>query len=83
MASEFFPAIGDVADKTDLLPDEKEEKDVPRDAEYEDRPLQEVESLCMACGLEVDRSFIVFYLILQVHRERPVCCSHRSHTLEK
>ncbi|KZS94308.1 zf-ZPR1-domain-containing protein [Sistotremastrum niveocremeum HHB9708] len=53
MAQNFFPSIGSLAEQTDLLPDEEEEVQVANvDAtkDDEDRPLQEVESLCMSCG---------------------------------
>jgi zinc finger protein len=55
MASEFFPSIGSVAQKTDDLPEDTEVKQVEDQAEdiEDERPLQEVESLCMACGEQV------------------------------
>jgi zinc finger protein ZPR1 len=52
--AEFFPSIGSVADQTDLLPEEQ--GDIEDDAEEEgndDRPMQEVGSLCMSCGEQV------------------------------
>ena len=52
--SEFFPAIGRVADKTDLL----QEQPSSQEDENEDRPLDEVESLCMSCGEQVFSSLI-------------------------
>ncbi|KAK7434181.1 nucleolar zinc-finger protein [Stygiomarasmius scandens] len=45
--SELFPSIGTAADKTDLLP---ENENVDTGAVEEERPTQEVESLCMKCG---------------------------------
>jgi len=49
--AKFFPSIGSVADQTDLYDDEAE--NVPKE-EVEDvdeeRPLQEIDSLCMSCG---------------------------------
>ncbi|KAJ8075181.1 nucleolar zinc-finger protein [Marasmius tenuissimus] len=42
---DFFPAIGSLADKTDNLPDAE-----PTPNDEEERPLQEIESLCMKCG---------------------------------
>jgi hypothetical protein len=56
MANEFFPNIGAVAQQTDDLPEQEEIKQygdqVTVDSE-EERPLQEVESLCMNCGEQV------------------------------
>ncbi|CAE6463861.1 unnamed protein product [Rhizoctonia solani] len=47
-SNEFFKPIGALAQKADDLPDE------PREAEQaeedDERPLQEIESLCMSCG---------------------------------
>lgn len=45
---DFFPKIGAVAQTTDLLPDEPEDQE-PVDNDDVDRPLQEIESLCMNC----------------------------------
>jgi zinc finger protein len=47
----FFPKIGQVAEKTDAL----EDKDFPEQTmeEDEDRPVEEIESLCMSCGEQV------------------------------
>lgn len=44
----FFPEIGQVAEKTDAL----EDKDLSEQTneEDEDRPVEELESLCMSCG---------------------------------
>ncbi|KAI0741437.1 zf-ZPR1-domain-containing protein [Daedaleopsis nitida] len=44
--TELFPAIGSVADRTDKLPVEAQTVEVTFD---EDRPVQEIESLCMRC----------------------------------
>ena len=46
----FFPAIGDVADKTDKRNEEKQED--------EERVTEEIESLCMKCGEQVRFSFL-------------------------
>ena len=46
----FFPAIGDVADKTDKRDEEKQED--------EERVTEEVESLCMKCGEQVRSSLL-------------------------
>ena len=47
----FFPKIGQVAEKTDAL----EDKDFPEQSneEDEDRAVEEIESLCMSCGEQV------------------------------
>lgn len=47
---QFFPPIGQLAKKADDLP---EELTTPDDDVQEDRPLEEVESLCMRCGEQV------------------------------
>ncbi|CAE6512162.1 unnamed protein product [Rhizoctonia solani] len=47
-SKEFFKPIGTLAQKADELPDEPQ---VAAEAQVDDeRPLQEVESLCMSCG---------------------------------
>lgn len=47
----FFPKIGEVAEKTDAI----EDKDVLQQTKEddEDRPVEEIESLCMNCGEQV------------------------------
>jgi zinc finger protein len=47
---QFFPPIGQLAKKADDLPEELTTTD--GDVQ-EDRPLEEVESLCMRCGEQV------------------------------
>ncbi|GJJ11412.1 hypothetical protein Clacol_005645 [Clathrus columnatus] len=47
---DFFPAIGTLADKTDLLPEETDGQNATETADDVDRPLEEIESLCMSCG---------------------------------
>ena len=49
---QFFPPIGQLAKQTDDLPEEHTASDGPGDVQ-EDRPLEEVESLCMRCGEQV------------------------------
>lgn len=49
---EFFPTIGKLANKTDLLPD-REYQLPSQDDQNEDRPLEEIESLCMSCNEQV------------------------------
>ena len=57
-SDEFFPKIGEVAERTDAL----EDKDIPEQTkgdDDEDRPVEELESLCMTCGEQVrDRACI-------------------------
>lgn len=48
MASDqVFPAIGNLAERADALDGDTKQEDAVAD---EERPLQEIESLCMACG---------------------------------
>jgi zinc finger protein len=49
---EFFPTIGEIADKTDLI-GEREYQLPSQDDQNEERPLEEIESLCMSCGEQV------------------------------
>ncbi|KAJ3808276.1 ZPR1 zinc-finger domain-containing protein [Lentinula aff. lateritia] len=44
---QLFPAIGTIADRADQLPENENEASANPD---EDRPMQEIESLCMKCG---------------------------------
>ena len=50
--AEFFPSIGSVANKTHLLLEQDSER---KDGEEDDddRPMQEIASLCMSCGEQV------------------------------
>ncbi len=48
--SELFPAIGSVAEQTQKLPVEPQTVEVTLD---EERPVQEIESLCMRCEEQV------------------------------
>ena len=57
----LFPSIGEVAEQTDQVPDEAPTE--ARDDEDTDRPVKEVESLCMNCGENVS-STIFFRLSL-------------------
>lgn len=53
MASQnLFPTIGTIADTTDRLPEQPvlETRTVELD---DDRPVQEIDSLCMKCGEQV------------------------------
>lgn len=48
---ELFPRIGDVVEKTERLPDDLDSRPAP--PIEEEKPVQEVESLCMNCGENV------------------------------
>lgn len=52
MSDTFFPTIGSVADKADGLPQNTQpgNDQTGVSAEDTDRPLEEIESLCMKCG---------------------------------
>lgn len=58
----FFKSLGSLAEDTDQLPDSDDEKaeDAVKNADgttadeaEDDRPMQEIESLCMHCGEQV------------------------------
>ncbi len=80
-ANELFPSIGSAADKADLLPENDKEFGESNADDTEDRPTQEIESLCMKCGEQV--------LILLDPRSKmsdcspsralPGCCSRQFH----
>lgn len=56
--NEFFPKIGQVAEKTDAL----EDKDILEQTEGDDdgdRPVEEIESLCMNCGEQVREQVVI------------------------
>lgn len=48
--AELFPTIGSVVDKTQSLPVEAQTVEVTLD---EEKPVQEIESLCMRCHEQV------------------------------
>lgn len=50
--SNFFPKIGEIVEKADALEDGGLSKRTEEEDE-EDRPVEEVESLCMSCGEQV------------------------------
>ena len=50
--SEFFPKIGQIAEKTGVLED-KDASEHTREDDTEDRPVEEIESLCMNCENQV------------------------------
>jgi zinc finger protein len=51
----FFPSIRDAAEQTDQLLNRVDDESGAQDSDSlgEDRPMQEMESLCMACGEQV------------------------------
>lgn len=51
-SNEFFPKIGEIAEKTDALED-KDVSDQTKEDDDEDRAVEEVESLCVSCGEQV------------------------------
>lgn len=56
--NEFFPKIGQVAEKTDAL----KYKDISEQTEGDDdgdRPVEEIESLCMNCGEQVREQVVI------------------------
>ena len=48
-----FPSIGSLAERTDALEETDNQGDTTQSGIEEDRPLQEIESLCMACNEQV------------------------------
>lgn len=55
MSESFFPTIGSVAAKADELTENSTNGTDQADASAdEERPLQEIESLCMKCGEQVN-----------------------------
>lgn len=50
-SSNLFPAIGQVADQADLVKHPENEQGT--EADGDERPVQEIESLCMNCGKQV------------------------------
>ena len=53
--TELFPAIGSVVEQTQKLPVEQQTVEVTLD---EERPVQEIESLCMRCEEQVCSMFV-------------------------
>lgn len=49
----FFPSIRTVAEKTDAIPNLPEDAPPAQRIFDQERPLEEVESLCMSCGEQV------------------------------
>ena len=50
--NEFFPNIGRVAERTEALED-RDLSGQTKEEDGEDRPVDEIESLCMSCGEQV------------------------------
>jgi len=48
-----FPSIGALAEQADALKETDDQEDPTQSDAEEDRPLQEIESLCMECGQQV------------------------------
>lgn len=56
----FFKPIGALAQKTEDLPDEPENPvQAATNEEDDERPLQEIESLCMSCGEQVSMLYLI------------------------
>jgi zinc finger protein len=55
-ASNLFPSIGTIAEKTDAIPDIPSDAPPAQPVFDEERPLEEIESLCMSCGEQVGLS---------------------------
>ena len=49
----FFPSIRTVAERTDAIPNIPEDAPPAQPKFDEERPLEEIESLCMSCGEQV------------------------------
>ena len=74
----FFPSIRDAAEKTDQLPEDDSDAqgESISKGDEEERPLQEVESLCMSCGEQVRkilfrRPILVVKTFLQIEGTHP------------
>ena len=52
-SNENFPSIGALAERTDALEERDDQADPTQTGDDEERPLQEIESLCMSCGEQV------------------------------
>ncbi|KZT10028.1 zf-ZPR1-domain-containing protein [Laetiporus sulphureus 93-53] len=48
--TQLFPSIGSVADETQKVPEKEQVTASAQTADDEERPVQEIESLCMKCG---------------------------------
>lgn len=52
-SNESFPPIRDLAERADALEEKDGQGNVTQTDADEERPLHEIESLCMACGEQV------------------------------
>ena len=52
----FFPSIRTLAEKTDAIPNIPDDEPPAQPVFEEERPLEEIESLCMSCGEQVSVS---------------------------
>jgi hypothetical protein len=65
MSQSFFPTIGSVAAKADQLPEHTNyDSEQTKPSADDERPLHEIESLCMKCGEQV-RHFHIAVCILE------------------
>ena len=55
----FFPSIRTLAEKTDAIPNIPEDAPPAQPIFDEERPLEEIESLCMLCGEQVGLSVYI------------------------
>lgn len=61
MSQSFFPTIGSLANKADELPDQLTSDNEQTEASADDeKPLQEIESLCMKCEEQVSCDLYFF-----------------------
>ena len=90
----LFPTMGDIASRTDALPEPEDDDarlrdDAPARIEQEDgevREMQEVESLCMRCHKQVRvvrRPSSEYLWLMSYGRELLDCCSPPYHTSKK
>lgn len=49
----FFPSIRTIAEKTNAIPNIPEDAPPAQPVFDQERPLEEIESLCMSCGEQV------------------------------
>lgn len=66
-SNQFFPSIGKVADQADLLPEHNDHTvEADPDIADEDRPMKEIESLCMKCGEQVSVHIALLHVRISV-----------------
>jgi hypothetical protein len=66
-SNENFPSIRDLAERADALEEKKDEGEMTQKEADEERPLQEIESLCMACREQVLYMHIVIQVVADPH----------------